>query len=462
MNILQTMALASGALITMLAAHPARAQTLDLARIAAVADSAANAQIAGGGTPGMTVAVARNGEVVFARGYGTADVEMGVPASAETVYKTGSITKEFTAAVVMRLVEAGRMSLDDPITKYLPDYPVQGHAVTIRHLLNHTSGIRGFRIMHEENRQRFRADLGYAELVALFGTQPFDFAPGEKYAYNNMAFYLLGEIIGRVTGTPYAEYTERELLRPLGMERTVACYDERVIPNRAEGYEFVDGQLVHGRFLSMRIASSAGVFCSTVGDLLRWAHLLHGGRVVSPASLRRMMTPTVLASGDTVGYGLGLQLSELGGHPRVYHTGGANGHVTILSHYPDDGISVAVMINSTRGNPVTIEKAVARAALGVRLLDLPLAAGEAARYEGTYTYQSDGQTREMRVFGEEGRLMARFGGGRPFALRHQGGHVFVPAPDDDARLVFTLRRGRAEGVTIHEGRWDVTRATRKP
>jgi CubicO group peptidase (beta-lactamase class C family) len=206
---------ALGALAVLGLADAARAQApaLRLERAAAVADSLAQGQVASGAIPGMTVAVARNGEVVFVRGYGRADVEAGAPAGPETVYGITSITKQFTAALVMRLVDAGRISLDDPVTKYLPDYPAQGRTVTIRHLLNHTSGIspmRGTSAVEEAG--WYSRDLSYAEMVERFGRQPFEFEPGTRHAYNNFAYYLLGEIVGRVAGMPYARYVERELV----------------------------------------------------------------------------------------------------------------------------------------------------------------------------------------------------------------------------------------------------------
>ncbi|WP_133273428.1 serine hydrolase domain-containing protein [Hymenobacter radiodurans] len=235
-------------------------QPIDIKRLLAVADSAAQAQITAGLTPGMSVGVAQNGQLVLARAYGKANVETGVDVGSITSYKVGSITKQFTAAIVMRLVEAGKMSLTDPITNYLPDYPTQGHHVTIHHLLNHTSGIKAFRVMHEENRQRFRLDLTYPEMIEMFAKQPFEFKPGEKYEYNNFGYYLLGEIISRVTGVPYQDYLERELLRPLGLSNTMYCESSRVIPQRAAGYEYEGKTLINARYLSMRIGPAAGAF----------------------------------------------------------------------------------------------------------------------------------------------------------------------------------------------------------
>ncbi|GAB3528742.1 hypothetical protein GCM10027443_07120 [Pontibacter brevis] len=448
--------------VPQLAEKPSTAPPSDLQRLEAIADSAARTQLETGSVPGMSVAVARYGEVLFAKGYGQADVEMGVAAGPETAYVIGSITKQMTAATILRLAEAGKISLDDAITKHLPDYPSQGHHVTVRHLLNHTSGIKGFRILHEENRQKFRLDLTYEEMVDLFGKQPFDFKPGKKFEYNNMAYYLLGEIIGRVTGTPWSTYVEKELLQPLGLKQTLYCESRRIIPNRAEGYEYEEGRLVNARYISMQVGGAAGALSSTLNDLIRWTHLLHSWQVVSQESLQQMMTPTIIPAGDTIGYGFGLYLDALGGNTKVGHGGGANGFTAALTHYSEEGLTIAVLTNSNKANPFKVEEALAREALKVKLLDLPLAAEEMVRYEGTYTYQSEKRTRAMRVFSENGQLKAQVVGGKPFRLLYQGEHAFIPEVDDDDCLVFSMVNGRAEGYKHHEGRWKVFPAKRKP
>jgi CubicO group peptidase (beta-lactamase class C family) len=437
------------------------AQPLDIPRLMTVADSAAQAHILTGLTPGMSVGVAQNGQLVLARFYGKANVEAGADVNSRTMYKVGSITKQFTAAIVMRLMEEGKLSLSDPITKYLPDYPTQGHHVTIRHLLNHTSGIKAFRVMHEENRQRFRLDLTYPEMVEMFAKQPFEFEPGEKYEYNNFGYYLLGEIIGRVTNIPYQDYLEREFLQPLGLVNIMYCEASRVIPQRAAGYEHDGKEVVNARYLSMRVGPAAGGLCATTGDLLLWTHLLHSGRVVSPASLQQMTAPTVLANGDTIGYGYGLQLGELGPHQQIYHGGGANGFVSSLAHYPKEGLTVVVMANSVSAKPIEVVKALARTALHIKVQDLPLTPEHIARYSGIYTYKSGAKTRELKVYEQNGKLHAQVVGGRPFRLRSQGSHVFIPSGNDDNQLIFKPAADRAAGLIIREGRWEVTEAKRQ-
>lgn len=230
--------------------------TADLRRIEAIADSMAQAQIVTGRVPGMSIAVARDGQILFARGYGQADLEAGTAAHPNTVYDVGSIPKQFAAAALMRLAAQDRVSLDAPLTDYLPDFPVQDHLVTVRHLLNHTSGIAersGRPVRDDVHSQWYRLDLSYREMMELWGDRPFVFRPGERYAYNNFGYYVLGEIISRAAGKPFHEHAERELLHPLGLDRTVHCDHRRIIPDRARGYELEDGRLVNARFVSLKI-----------------------------------------------------------------------------------------------------------------------------------------------------------------------------------------------------------------
>lgn len=452
-----------GVLIALFVAQSLSAQPLDLKRIEAVADSVARERLAAGVTPGMAVAVGKDGEVIFSKGYGQADLEMGVSARAETVYHIASITKQFTAAAVMRLVEQGKLSLDDSITEYLPDFPTQGHRITVRHLLNHTSGIRDYFDLEEEDRRRFRFGLSYEEMAALFAEQPFDFKPGAQWGYSNTAYLLAGEIISRITGLPYATYVEHELLKPLGLENIMQCDPRRVVPNRAEGYKTdAAGQFVNeDEGSAWALGGGDGGLCATARDLVRWTQLLHSGQVVSPASLAQMTAPAVLADGKTRTYGLGLDLAHVHERPAVLHNGEIDGHRAYLIHYPEDGLTFAVLMNSGLGNPGNVEEVLARTALGIELekvLDLSLAAEDMVPYEGTYTFQFGSGTQEMRVFREEEGLMVQIPGVLS-RLRYQGSHVFIPAVDDELRLTFGMKQGRAEGVTLHmrgrafEGKW---------
>lgn len=444
-------------LVGLAGSAPAAAQELqvDLDRLEHVADSVALHHIASDVTPGMTVAVARDGEILFQEGYGVADAEMGVAATPATVYRIGSITKQFTAAVVMQLIEQGELSLEDRLTDYLPEYPAQGHRVTIRHLLNHTSGIRSYTGLGETFWSVSRLDLSEDELVDLFDELALDFEPGAEYRYNNSAYYLLGVIVGEVTGTPYPDHLEESLLAPLGLDRTLYCDNTRIVPERAEGYAYSeDGELVNAEYISMANPGAAGAMCSTVGDLVRWTELLHDGDVVSPSSLEAMTTPTVLTAGDTTSYGFGLGLGELEGHRKIHHGGGINGFSSYLAHYPAESLTIAVLTNSDGGDPAAIEDALARTIFGLPfevVADLPLTDEAMRRYVGRYVLISGSEELPIRVYVEEGHLMVQAEGQSPNRLRYQGDDVFVPGSSGAVRVVFHGDGRQADRVVLYQG-----------
>jgi D-alanyl-D-alanine carboxypeptidase len=183
--------------------------------------------------PGVSIAIAHGGRTLVAKGYGLANVELEVKASPSTVYRIGSLTKQFTAAAVMRLVEAGKMSLDDPIEKYLADYPVGSRRITIRHLLTHTSGIKSYTGLGPKFWDNAALDFSHEKLIALFKDEPPDFQPGEKYLYNNSGYYLLGVILEKVTGETYGSHVKKALFDPLGLTSTVYCDNAPVVKQRA-------------------------------------------------------------------------------------------------------------------------------------------------------------------------------------------------------------------------------------
>ena len=329
-------------------------------------DSLAEATLRDGPVAGLTIGVKRGGDLLLVKGYGDADIENSVPMTAGTVYRIGSLTKQFTAAAVMQLVEVGLMSLDDPMTQYLPDYPTQGHEVSIRHLLTHTSGIKSYTSLGDVFWLKAGLlDLSHTEMLELFHDEPFDFAPGEEYRYNNSGYYLLGMIIEEVSGESYDDYLDAHLFGPLGLSRSSYCHESQIIRGRADGYEQGDGRLLNDRSISMNTPGAAGALCSTVPDLLSWTVALRSGRVVSPASYEAMTTSGLLSDGSATGYGLALRVAPLGGHSRVAHTGGINGFSTVMAHYPESDLDIVVLSNTSSGAPRQIESQIARWALGL-------------------------------------------------------------------------------------------------
>jgi CubicO group peptidase (beta-lactamase class C family) len=333
--------------------------------LAARMDDAAERLLSEANVAGFSVAVARRGTVVFADGYGFADLREGVPASADTVYGIGSITKQFTAAAMLRLQEQGRLALHDDIHAYLPDYPSNGQRITIQQILSHTSGIPELTAQPSYGLASDAAvprEAIMREVLSL----PLDFAPGTQWRYSNSGYVLAGMIIERVTGLSYDTYLTERLLGPLGLRHTSVCPERSSAPY-ARGYEQQTGSwarairlgeplsLVPARPVDMSIASSAGAGCSTVLELLAWTEALRSGRVVSPASYRLMTTPTTLADGSTVPYGLGFFLREFGTHRAILHEGIIeNGFVGVLGDFPDDGLTVAVLANTLIADPESV------------------------------------------------------------------------------------------------------------
>ena len=419
------------------------------ASLIAKIDSVAGARLTEGPVASLGIGVKRGDDVLLVKGYGLADIENQVSAKPETVYRIGSITKQFTAAAVMQLVEAGEAGLDDSMTDYFPDYPTQGHEVTVRHLLTHTSGIKSYTGL-ETWQPKITLDLTDQELMDLFKDEPFDFEPGEAYRYNNSGFYLLGMLIEKVTSESYKEYVKAHLFEPLGLGGTLYCDERPIIPWRAEGYSAVDGSLVNDSYLSMNQPGAAGALCSTVPDLLAWSEALRSGEVVSSDSYGQMTTSMVLNDGSETGYGFGLGVRGLEGHPQVSHGGGINGFVTMLAHFPEADLDIVVLSNTESGSPGEITELIARWALGIEVpsvLDEPLTGEEMAVYEGVYELR---EGFEITVFAREGELFTRATGQNEVRLRAQGNHVFVPTFDDEVRVVFEVEGGSATKLILHQ------------
>ena len=332
--------------------------TPDQARVDAIIHQVARAKQ----IPGVTLLVEHRGGRVVGRGYGLADVENRVPAELDTVYQIASLTKQFTAAAILKLVEAGRLHLDDDVTKLLPELRVRGGTVTVHHLLSHTHGIV------EYNRDETIPDWGkaidHAYVLKLINDRELEFPPGTKFQYRNSGYYLLGMIIERVAGMPYGEYLRRTMFEPLGMRHTTQCTNRDLIPRRARGYTIDDaGRLQNPRLLDMSWTFAVGSLCSTAPDLLLWDHALRHGRVVSPASYQKMHSPIRLADGTLTDYGYGLATSDHDGHPVIRHGGNTVGFTTYLTYYPADDLTIILLTNSDSVEAWKIDDDVSRAIL---------------------------------------------------------------------------------------------------
>ncbi len=435
---------------------------MNIKQIEFLADSVAEKIIGKEEVPGMTVALAKDGKILFRRNYGKSDLEMDTNVDDNTVFGLASVTKQFTAATIMRLVEQCKISLDDPLTKFFPDYPLQGNIVTIHNLLNHTAGMKDYGLKNEELPGWYGLELSYKQMIDLWAKEPFDFKPGENQDYSNWGYYLLGQIIEKVTGTSWSNYAEPELLNPLGLNNIIFAHQLRIVPGRAKGYLHQKDSVINVPYRNIETFSAGGGLSSTIEDIVKWTHLLHSGKVVSAGSLEKMTTPVVLNNGQTVGYGYGLYVNELRGHRKIYH-GGTFGFGTYVSHYPEEGITIAILSNSTKGRERAqqLEEILAIAVLDIKIKELPLSVADIERYSGVFTYQSTPtEIRELKIFEKEGKLMAQIGGNKPFLLRFQGNHKFIPVTRGITNINFEVKGDKATGITIHEGAFEITKGVR--
>jgi D-alanyl-D-alanine carboxypeptidase len=429
---------------------PAAAQAPERAALLIRIDSVVEAEMKKAKVPGMSVAVQRGGDVLLAKGYGIADLEHGVPATVETVYRIGSITKQFTATATMRLVEQGKVGLQDEITKYLPNYPTQGHKVTIHHLLTHTSGIKSYTSLGPKFwGEAALHDLDDEKMLELFKNEPFDFDPGAKYLYNNSAYYLLGVVIKQVTGMPYADYVKKTIFEPLGLRNTLYCDERPIVPHRAQGYEVRDGQMVNDGPISMNTPGAAGALCSNVLDLLAWQRAFNADRLVNAASRRLMTTKTTLTDKSETSYGYGLGLGDLEGHRSIAHGGGINGFISQLSHFPDDSLTVVVLGNTGSAPSSRVASTIARLVLGLPLpkpKDLATTAEERSRVVGIYEIMGQ----KVHVTERNGALMIQLPGDQPTRLLSQGEGRYVPESDPEHEVSFTASEIvlKIEGQTL--------------
>ncbi|NEZ04728.1 serine hydrolase [Wenzhouxiangella sp. XN201] len=382
-------------------------------------------------TPGAVVVVSRDGEVVFNEAFGMASLELNVPMAPDHILRLASVTKQYTAAAILALAEDGKLSLDDPLSKFLPDFPVG--EVTVHQLLNHTSGIKSYTsIEGYMSSERIRKDLTTDELVAVFADEPVDFSPGEQWSYNNSGYVLLGAIIEQVTDKPWNEFIRERLLEPLEIESTDAYADATVLPGRVPGYAGPADEPQNAGFLSMTQPHAAGSLMSTAIDVDRWQRALHGGRVLSDAMYERMIAPDSVSREAYGGhdYGYGLLLTEWMGQPAIYHGGGINGFMTMTFWLPEPQLSIILLTNRAGPGHSNQDITLRLAGLAMdksypgELPELELSDEALKAFQGTYRIDEE-TVRTLRF--EDGKLISQ----------RQGGSELRVIPVEGDRLVFT-------------------------
>jgi CubicO group peptidase (beta-lactamase class C family) len=319
-------------------------------------DQYLTAEMASERIPGVEVGIYRRGQILLAKGYGLANVELNVPVKPETVFQSGSVGKQFVSAAVMMLVEKGKVSLDDSITKYFPDAPPSWKPILVENLLSHTSGLAeyGTRERIGPNGPFYlRLDFTEDELVKRIEALPIDFPVGSNWAYCNTNYVLLGILIHKVTGEFYADFLADRIFKPLGMTSTRLISDADIIPNRASGYRIHDDKLQNEEWVSPTFNSTGdGSLYFNVLDLAKWDGALYGTKLLKQSSLNRIWTIFPLNNGvrNPGNYGFGWWINVVNGHNVVEHSGSSEGFTCHISRYLDDNLTVVVLTNLSAGH----------------------------------------------------------------------------------------------------------------
>ena len=332
------------------------------AAIVTAAREAADAALKAG-NPAVQIAVSHHGRVIYSEAFGMSDRETATAATPRSVMQIASLTKQFTAAAILRLAERGALSIDDRIEKFVPEFDPRGATITLRQLLSHTSGVAG-------GPPNPYAQVTRAQTIAFINAQPLLFTPGSKWSYSNAGYKLLGYTIESITGKSFAEYVHTEFALPLGLIDTGVCGTFNLpVP---DGYGVFQGTWKRVPALNMSVPFSAGALCSTASDLARWSHLLAKGGVMLPASYETMITPARLANGTVahLGYALGVFAQTFNGYPIVWHDGVIDGFQSFLLYFSDQDMAIAVVTNAfpapDAGYPGNIAVAIGEAALAAQ------------------------------------------------------------------------------------------------
>ncbi|HEX3944933.1 MAG TPA: serine hydrolase domain-containing protein [Rhizomicrobium sp.] len=316
--------------------------------------------------PGITIAAYRNGEPVFTYAAGVGSIEMNAPMAVNSILRVGSVTKQFTAAAILLLAEDRKLSLDDPLSRTIPEFP-NGNTITLRRMLNHTAGLSDYLVtdpihMYENLVRKGREEE--ALLKTLQADKPlFDFPPGQNWAYSNAGYALLSIVISRVSGQAYSDFMHNRIFAPLGLVDTGVDDDRAVTPRRVMGYTpAANAPSGFERIFPIPVSliRGCGDMYSTAGDLCRWQAALLSGKLLKPESLKEMLTPTRLANGslpnglpkengETDEYGFGLYLAKIEGHRRVGHGGGGFGFGSMVFTFPEKGFTAAYLVNCDDG-----------------------------------------------------------------------------------------------------------------
>lgn len=407
--------------------------------------------------PGGVVLVKRGDDVLLRQGYGLADLENQLPMRADAVFPLASATKQFTSMAVLKLVQAGKLTLDQRIGEIDPTLPKTIAAVSVRQLLTHTSGIKNISSI-EASRAARRNEADASSLIGFFAELPLEFPPGSQFRYSNSNYIVLTRLIEVLSGQSYADYLEKTIFEPLGMTHTRYGSHLALIPGRAHGYQQDDsGAWLNAEFISMSQPQGAGGLVSSVDDLAHWDAALNSGELVDPTLLAQAFQPVKLTDASTQPYGFGWVISEVQGTPSVEHGGFINGFNSQILRLPQQQILVTVLTNAEPLNPADLSVELAAIALGKPYDKTPATVSDPKTLVGRYQFAGEVQRDVLLI---DGRLHSQFVGADAIPLLHaaddryylgEGLDYVRFAKDSDGHPTMTLHEryfGDSVGVRV--------------
>lgn len=343
------------AMPTLGATAPQVAPSVESASVA-TADAIVRDEMSKQHIPGVALAILRDGKLVHQASFGSADLEQDLPVSPDTAFNIGSLSKQFLAEGILLLVQDGKVALDAPVSRYLPDAPASWSAITVRHLLSHTSGLTREGPAFDGNKEQSDADI-----IRSAYAVPLNTPTGTKFEYSNLGYFILAEIVTRTSGKPWPVFFAERIFTPLGMmaTRPTSLFD--LIPRRARGYAWEDGRLQNAPgFVALR---PSGAFTSTMADLVKWEAVLARGGLAGGAARSEMWRPARLANGQAAPYGFGWRLESVEGHAEIGHGGSLPGFRSYYARYPEAKLAIIVLTNNGGAEPRDIARGIARTML---------------------------------------------------------------------------------------------------
>jgi CubicO group peptidase (beta-lactamase class C family) len=400
--------------------------------------------------PGAEVLIARKGQIIYQKAFGSANLELGVQMQPGMVFEIGSITKQFTAVAILQLLEQGKLSLQDSLQQYIRDFPSKGYRITIENLLTHTSGIRDYMQIDYAEPYMERWDFKPKQLIDSFKTFPLDFEPGTRFRYSNSGYFLLGYIIEKVSGKNFQTYIQENLLRPLGLNNTYFDTDNIIIPRRVNGYARQDAGFRKADYWSMTIAWAAGGLISNAEDLFKWQKGLLSYKILKRETLEKAFVSSKLKNGTATEYGYGWFIKNTGGSQSIEHGGAISGFLSNEVYYPAEDIFISTLYNCDCAPKDELAITIASLVLG-RPLQKGIAVNENILddYTGTYTLMPDAK-RSIVIVKEKNNLIAKVQGENDYPLLFQTESKFEFKNIIGVSCEFIREEGKVTRFTVNQ------------